>query len=127
MPERPRILIIDDEHEIAQSLSIRLEAAGYDVLSATSAVAGLELARGRPPAGILLDLRMPGMDGFGFIRSLKESDATKDIPVLVLSADVVEAARARALALGVSHFIAKPFRFEKILPKLRDLVGRGEA
>ncbi len=123
MHNSPRILIVDDEPGIVQSLSIRLRSNGFDVISADNGDSGIALAKSESPDLILLDLRMPGMDGFDVLRMLKEFDATHDTPVITLSANVVEKSRVEALALGSRCFIEKPFDGSKVISKIKSLLA----
>ena len=123
MSERRKILIIDDERDIVHSLSIRLRAAGYEVLTATDGAAGLSMALDAMPDGILMDIRMPGMDGFAVLDGLKGRAETKAIPVIAVSANVVERVRAQALAAGACCFMGKPFQPEKLLSTVKAVIG----
>ena len=122
MPGKSAILIIDDERDIARGLSIRLQAAGYEVSTAFDGATGLESATRIRPDLIVLDLRMPGIDGFGVLDGLRKQSHTCDIPVIVVSANVVEEARARAMNLGARCFIQKPFQADRLLGTIRDVL-----
>ncbi|MBT8484562.1 MAG: response regulator [Phycisphaerales bacterium] len=117
-----RILVVDDDASIARALSIRLEAAGYDVTHAADGAAGLDVARTQPPALILLDIRMPGLDGFDVNRALKEDPALADIPVVFLSANVRDSTRQKALAAGAAAFLAKPYDAAMVLKTIARLL-----
>lgn len=123
MPTRPKILVIDDECDIVRSLSVRLSASGYDVLTAVNGAVGLAMALRSVPDGILLDIRMPGMDGFEVLGQLKQHPETKAIPVIAVSANVVEQVRSQALASGACRFVGKPFQASKLLSAVRDVIG----
>ena len=107
MPKR--VLIIDDDVNIARVLMIRLKAAGYESMHAPNGIAGLAIATEQRPDAILLDIRMPGMDGFEVNQRLKSTPKLMDIPVIILSAHVNETAREAARASGVYSFIEKPY------------------
>lgn len=123
MPAKPTVLIVDDDREIVRGLSIRLNALGYQVFSASDGPSGLACASERRPDAILLDIRMPGMDGFEVLGHLKQKLATAAIPVVVLSANVVEQTRHRAMTLGASYFMAKPFTAERLFAALQKTLG----
>jgi CheY-like chemotaxis protein len=114
-----RILVVDDYAAILDMLEMMLAEAGHEVMSACSGVAGLELAARWRPDLVLLDVDMPGMDGVAVCRELKRGDATRSIPVLLMSGrfgpDVSERAR-KAGALGV---MPKPFACEGLLAEIR--------
>lgn len=122
MPDKERVLIIDDESDIVRSLSVRLRAAGYEVHSAADGLAGVNVAVEFCPAVILLDVRMPKLDGFEVLKWLRARVETSGIPVIVLSANAVEDTRSRVLALGARCFIAKPFQTKKLLGTISDVV-----
>lgn len=116
-----KILIIDDERGIAQALAIRLRAVGYDVATAENGKAGIAAANeAPPPAAIVLDVRMPDMDGLEVNRHLKASPATAGIPVIFLSANVQDNTRQAALATGAWAYLTKPFNAREVI----DTVGR---
>ncbi len=115
MRERPIILIIDDDREILRGLAIRLRAAGCDVISAPDGESGIARAAASAPDLCTLDVQMPGMDGLEVLAVLKARPETAAIPVVVLSANVVETTRARALSLGAACFLQKPCPIEHIV------------
>lgn len=105
-----RILLIDDEDDIREIVRMSLEhLGGYDVAVAADGAEGLEAARRRPPDAVLLDVMMPGMDGPTTFAKLRASEATRGIPVVMLTAKVQANERQRLLDLGVHGVIDKPF------------------
>ena len=105
-----KILVIDDEADIRAVSRMSLErVGGWTVLLAESGERGLELAEGEQPDAILLDVMMPDMDGAATIQRLKESPATRQIPVCFLTAKVQAADRERYRSLGGVGLITKPF------------------
>jgi len=124
--QRISILVIDDDPELTLTLGAALEAEGYDVLVANSGEHGLELAYTRRPHLVLLDVAMPGMDGYEVCREL-QFGYTKDIPVVFLTAktglsDMIEANRS-----GASAYITKPFRTQHLLETVRDVLRDASA
>jgi two-component system, cell cycle sensor histidine kinase and response regulator CckA len=113
------ILVVDDESESLVLLTGILAAEGYQVRSANSGQLALESAAARLPQLILLDIRMPGIDGFEVCRQLKANEKTRDVPLIFLSAakDVEE--QVAGLRLGAVDFITKPFRREALLARIR--------
>lgn len=107
--EAPCILVIEDEIHIAITLKMCLEKEGHRVVIALDGVEGLEKAFAERPALILLDLRMPKMDGHLVIRALREDERTRCIPVIVLSAIASEEEKDRALEEGAQEYLVKPF------------------
>lgn len=110
-----RILLIEDDREIALGLAVRLKAAGHDVLVLHDGRSGLAAAIGTIPDLILLDLRLPDIDGFAVLAQLQQHDVAKVIPVFVVSANVAERAKREAMLLGAHGFIEKPYDFRKLL------------
>jgi putative two-component system response regulator len=108
MKKRPTILVVDDE---AINISILLNALeeDYTMRVATDASAAFDSVKKFPPDLILLDVMMPGMDGFEVCRRLKDDPATRDIPIIFLTALTDEGDEAHGLALGAVDYITKPF------------------
>lgn len=123
MSEKPRILVIDDERAIARAVCLRLRAAGYDASSAYDGREGLTLARTRAPDAIILDLRMPVMDGLEMLSALRSDARLGTVPVVVLSANVADHAGREALARGANFVVEKPFNPEQLLSALRAALG----
>lgn len=117
-----RILVVDDEVVSRIVLRARLDAALYEVLLASDGPAALRIARRRLPDVIVLDARMPGMDGYDVCRRLKAEPATCDIAVLMITAEQDAMAPVRALAAGADDFIAKPVEEAMLLARLRRLL-----
>jgi signal transduction histidine kinase/CheY-like chemotaxis protein len=113
--ERPEVLLVEDDPSAVRLLRTYLEADGYDVRVATTGEAGLEEARQRPPAAILLDILLPGMDGWEVLRRLKADDRLRDIPAIILT--VVDE-RDVGLALGAVDYFLKPVDRQALLDRL---------
>jgi EAL domain-containing protein (putative c-di-GMP-specific phosphodiesterase class I)/DNA-binding response OmpR family regulator len=124
--QRISILVIDDDPELTLTLGATLEAEGYDVLVANSGEHGLELAYTRRPHLVLLDVAMPGMDGYEVCREL-QFGYTKDIPVVFLTARTGLADMMEANRSGASAFITKPFRTQHLLETVRDVLRDASA
>jgi two-component system KDP operon response regulator KdpE len=116
-----RVLIVDDEPQIIRALRAGLERAGYTVLAAASGEEGLNLAAQQPPDLVILDLAMPGTDGFGVCRELRKW--TK-IPIIVLSVRDSEEDKIMALDLGADDFLTKPFGVGELLARMRAVLRR---
>ncbi|HVX16061.1 MAG TPA: hybrid sensor histidine kinase/response regulator [Pirellulales bacterium] len=108
-----RVLLVDDDEDVTQSLGLRLHAAGYDVLSANDGRRGFDIAKAQQPDVIVLDVRMPRQDGIVTLRELKACDSTNHIPVIMLSASKNEQRLTREL--GAKYFIQKPFDARTVL------------
>ncbi len=116
MPERPRLLIVDDDRRIAQAVAMRLKAAGYDVQSAHDGEAGLAAATEQLPDLVVLDIRMPKIDGLSVLARLREQEQTRHIQVIVLSACAVD--ECRALDAGAFCFLPKPYDPQTLLDSI---------
>lgn len=110
-----RILLIEDDREIARALLLRLKAAGHDPFAMHEGGSGLSAATTTIPDVIILDLRLPDMDGFTVLQRLQQHDVARVIPVIVLSANVAERAKREAMLLGAHCFIEKPYDFRKLM------------
>jgi len=117
-----KILIIDDEPDIVESLEVMLTPRGYHVVTASSGGSGVGSAASEKPDIILLDVMMPGMDGFETCRRLKNSDETKNIPVLLLTALNQSDDKVKGLDAGADDFITKPFNDVELRARVRAFV-----
>jgi two-component system KDP operon response regulator KdpE len=106
--EAKRILVIDDDLDIRLGLNARLRANGYEAVFAEDCIGALRVAQQEKPDVILLDLGLPGGDGFMVLDQLKENTGLASIPVLVLSARDAEENERRALRAGAEAFLEKP-------------------
>jgi DNA-binding response OmpR family regulator len=124
-----RVLVIDDEAPIRLLCRVNLEAEGMDVIEAADGPSGLEKARAETPDVILLDVMMPGLDGWRVAEELLDDDRTERIPIVFLTARAELRDRARGIDLGGVDYVTKPFNPVELAPLVRDLldrVGRGE-
>jgi len=121
-----KILIIDDEPDLSALLSFRLEAHGFKVISALDGPTGLEKAKSDKPDLILLDLMMPGMDGFQAAKILKGDPETNEIPVIVFTAMASPELRQRVSEIRAFDYITKPFDPKDLLEKVKKALGGGD-
>jgi DNA-binding response OmpR family regulator len=119
-----RVLVIDDEAPIRLLCRVNLEAEGMSVLEASDGPSGLEAASSGMPDVILLDVMMPGLDGWGVAEALLESDETAQIPIIFLTARAEFRDRARGLDIGGVDYITKPFNPVELAPLVRGLLDR---
>ena len=115
---KAKILIIDDEREIVDTVSLMLKARDYSIVSALDGQDGLDKAKSEQPDLILLDILMPGMDGYAVCLKLKSSKNTKNIPVVIISGKAEREAIVKTHGLGVCDFIVKPFNLPTLLGKI---------
>lgn len=116
-----KILVIDDDPHIVELLKNRLVACSYQVVTAQDGEAGLEQVEKENPDLIIVDVLMPRMDGYTFVRTLRRQDASRNIPVIVLTAkdkmkDLFELE-------GVKDYMVKPYRPEELMKKVRSNLG----
>ena len=121
-----RVLVIDDEAPIRLLCRVNLEAEGMSVLEASDGPSGLEAARADTPDVILLDVMMPGLDGWGVAEALLEDEETAEIPIVFLTARAEFRDRARGLDIGGVDYITKPFNPVELAPLVRALLQRLE-
>jgi len=121
VPERPLILIADDERDLHTLLDGFLQTAGFDTVHAFDGREALARIAAQPPDLLLLDLKMPELDGCGVVRALRASDATVDLPILVLTSWAEEQGR-EVLRLGANEFLTKPFSGEVVIDVIQRLL-----
>jgi DNA-binding response OmpR family regulator len=119
-----KVLVIDDEAPIRLLCRVNLEAEGMSVLEAGDGPTGLDTARSGQPDVILLDVMMPGLDGWGVAEALLEDDRTAEIPIIFLTARAEFRDRARGLDIGGVDYITKPFNPVELAPLVRALLER---
>lgn len=124
---KQRILVIEDDPDIALSLRLKLERDGdFEVVTAQDGAVGLRLAVDRPPDLVLLDVNLPGMDGFEVCRHLRKNPATAATPVIMVTARIGESDRVAGLDLGADDYITKPFSPKEALARVRAVLRRSE-
>lgn len=116
----PIVLIVDDLEANTRLLARLIEPKGFVVISAHGGEEALELVRDYPPDVILLDLMMPGVDGFEVCRTLKQSAATRRIPVIIITGVMEREANLRALEVGADDFVVKPFDSLLLLARIQN-------
>jgi two-component system alkaline phosphatase synthesis response regulator PhoP len=117
-----RILVVEDNRDLAYGLRNNLEIEGYEVDVVSDGASGLVAAQSRPPDLVILDLMLPGMDGFRVLRTLRQDGATT--PVLILTAKGEEADKVRGLRLGADDYVTKPFGLLELLARVEALLRR---
>jgi DNA-binding response OmpR family regulator len=120
------VLVVDDEAPIRLLCRVNLEAEGMTVLEASDGDSGLETARAEHPDVILLDVMMPGRNGWEVAEELLSDDATSRIPIIFLTARAEVRDRAKGIDLGGVDYVTKPFNPVELAPLVKDLVRRVE-
>ncbi|QOJ01482.1 MAG: diguanylate cyclase [Phycisphaeraceae bacterium] len=116
---KPQVLVIDDSPDVHRLLAARLKREELELVDASTGDEGLSMAKARPPALVLLDLDMPGTDGFQVLRQLKDDAATHPVPVIVLSGLASMQDKITAFELGAVDYITKPFEFSELRVRIR--------
>jgi DNA-binding response OmpR family regulator len=119
-----KVLVIDDEAPIRLLCRVNLEAEGMSVLEAPDGPTGLDKARAEGPDVVLLDVMMPGLDGWGVAEQLLGDEQTKSIPIIFLTARAEFRDRAKGLGIGGIDYVTKPFNPLELAPLVRELLGR---
>ena len=117
-----RILVVDDEKDITDTLRFRLEANGYEVVTAYDGQDGLNKAKTVSPDLIVLDLMLPKIDGYKVCRMLKFDETYKHIPIILFTARVQESDRQTGVKVGADAYITKPFEASILLAKIKELL-----
>jgi DNA-binding response OmpR family regulator len=118
------ILVVEDEIDILQLVAHNLKSADFYVLTAQDGYEALSVAKNHLPQLIILDLMIPGLDGFEVCKELKRSPVTKDIPVLMLTARGEEVDRIVGLELGADDYVVKPFSPRELILRVRAILRR---
>lgn len=117
-----RILVVDDERAIVQTVEQRFRRDGFDVISASSGLAALAALRELPPAAVLLDIGLPDIDGFEVLRRMRSAGSR--VPVIMLTARGDEVDRVVGLELGADDYVVKPFSPRELVARVRALLRR---
>jgi DNA-binding response OmpR family regulator len=112
---KKKILLVDDEPEFVSMLKMRLEANGYEVVTSCDGKSGLEAVQTENPNLLILDVMMPGMDGFQVLRQIRRAEKTRYLPVIMLTAKGESKSIFRSQELGVTDYLIKPFEPSELL------------
>ena len=113
--KRPKILVVDDEPDIRQIIKLRLELRKYEVLTAQDGPTAIAAAQASKPDLILMDVIMPGQNGYSVCRQLKDLESTKQIPVVFLTAKGRQDDIMQGTLVGAAAYLTKPFDTEQLL------------
>lgn len=117
------VLVVEDEPNIAESLSFLLQRAGFVVDIIDDGRVALQAALATPPDVLVLDVMLPGMDGYTLLRALRADQRTSALPVLILTAKGQSEDRETAEAAGASRFVTKPFANADVVAAVQELAG----
>ena len=121
MPKR--ILIVDDEPDLLEMVQINLEMEGFECMVAYDGFRALDRVRKEKPDLIILDVMLPGMNGYKVCRLLKFDEKYKQIPIIMLTAEAQRADRLLGEATGADYYMTKPFDADKLLAKVKELTA----
>lgn len=119
-----KILVVEDDHDIAQLLALSIRKAGFEVLTSENGYEALSLVRQHQPDLLVLDLMIPGIDGFEVCKELKRDPKTAELPIIILTARGEEIDRIIGLELGADDYVVKPFSPRELLLRIRAILRR---
>lgn len=125
-PDAGLVLVVEDANFNSRAARITLESSGYGVIEAEEGSKALTLARIHTPDLVVLDLGLPDVDGLSVATALKADETTRDIPILVCSADDREETKQACLSAGCGEYLKKPFSADEFLAAVERTLGRGE-
>lgn len=124
MMNRTKVLVIDDEQYILELIQFNLESNGFEVLTCDNGEEAITKAMGFKPNIILLDLMLPGIDGFEVCKALRSKDSTSKIPILMLTAKGEETDKVLGLELGADDYLTKPFSVRELMARIKAVLRR---
>jgi two-component system phosphate regulon response regulator PhoB len=122
-----RILIIEDEQDISELIAFNLRRAGFEVLIAADGITGTEMALRERPDLIVLDLMLPGRDGYAVFREMKRDPRAASVPVIMLTARAQTEDRIHGLEAGADDYLTKPFSPKELLLRIQAILKRSDA
>jgi CheY-like chemotaxis protein len=122
-----KLLLVEDNEMNRDMLARRLEKRGFQLIIATDGLAGIEMAQKEAPDLILMDMSLPGLDGWQASRQLKSDNATARIPIIALTAHAMAEDREKAMAAGCDEYETKPVELASLLAKIQSLLAKPPA
>ena len=117
-----RILLVDDEKDLLELVKVRLEANGFDVMTARDGLEALEKARGEKPDLVILDVMLPKLNGYEVCTLLKQDPRYQNIPIVLFTAKTQEEDEKTGVGCGANAYVRKPFQPQELLDKIRSLL-----
>lgn len=122
-PAKPRILVVEDDPDLRQILRLQLTSQGFAVVEAADGAAGFAAVQRERPACVILDLMMPVVDGFGFLKRVRSVEGFQDIPVIIVTASEDERNRIRGFQYQADAYMSKPYDLDALVAEIERLVG----
>lgn len=119
----PHVLVVDDEPNILLSLEFLMQQSGFTVATAPDAEQALKQIDQQCPDLLLLDISLPGMSGFDLLERLRTAEATRTLPVIMLTAHGREVEKEKGLALGANDYVTKPFSTRELVSRVKELLA----
>lgn len=119
---KPKILIVDDESDIAETLSYMLQAKGFSPVIASDGADGLKKLSKESPDLVLLDVKMPIMDGYEVCSTIRKTNETKSIPIIMVTSESSTDSVIKAHKVGANDYLVKPYNLPTLLQKMRRLI-----
>ena len=119
---KKRVLVVDDEQDLLRMIKIRLEAEGFEFMSAGDGEEMLKTVKIKKPDAILLDIMLPKMDGYSALREMRKEDEFKDIPVIILSAKEKKKVGDLFALEDIKYFVEKPYDSKDLIEKIRSML-----
>ncbi len=124
---KPGILVVEDDADLRKILRLQLRSQGFEVREAENGAAGFAALREQTPDCVILDLMMPVMDGFGFLKRARCIDDLRSVPILILTASEDERNRIRGFQYQADAYMSKPYDLEALTAKVEELVAKSNA
>jgi DNA-binding response OmpR family regulator len=119
-----KILIVEDDPSFSRAINHIIQKEGYDVITAANGLAGLRMAQEEKPDLLVLDVMLPGLDGFEICFRLRQAPLTAALPIIMLSAKGQDSDRTTGLGVGANEYLTKPVNRELLLEKITALLGK---
>ena len=122
-----RVLVVDDARDVRNLVAAHLKRGGHQVLLAADAAEALELALAEKPDLAIVDIMMPGMNGYDLTAKLREAEVTQDMPIIVLTARAGGADRSHAFRVGADAYVQKPFELQRLTEEIATVMQLADA
>jgi two-component system alkaline phosphatase synthesis response regulator PhoP len=119
-----KILIVEDDPSFSRAINHIIQMEGYDVITASNGIAGLRMAKEEKPDLLILDVMLPGVDGFEICHQLRQNPQTANLPIIMLSAKGQEVDKTTGLKVGASEYLTKPVDRALLLEKITSLLNK---